>query len=782
MIEESYEGTVSAYHEEEKGDMEEELFSEDVNLVEKAEEDVTIAASKTNDSDYNEFSALEIESFTKGLYLDGEYYTGRILRDYIFTLEGLSFSLAVNQMDLNQAGSLNGIVDPIQAEMIEKTIIHTGFETFDFVKRSSLRLFSFMAMAIEPEWPEPGAIYLDKNAESLGNNSWEMELLIRGKDFEATNDVVLVFDNSNNVGEQDLRAAKIAAERFGETLLTEGSLTRISIVRFAGDILETTPFYTYETLGDYKAKVALIAQQGGNGSNLQAGIHKGHEVLYGSNLMNQKNMVILGSSNPTYSFPFAGIENTDTCISNHKNQNEKQSGVTVNDPVWPVPLGPDYSTIIGSGSQFSMHYNAYVDVTCQHGFTNRYPYGNFDVNENFTAVSGTDNGVGAIWEAKKTIDSGTNIFAIAFNAGIDGENVLNATASNSSNYFVVRKNDEIAPALENAFSSIASKVSIAAKNGSVNDPMGELVDLVYSGIGPIITEDLAVYTGGNADIYISQGSAVYDIDTETINWRTGNINEGEDVIMRYRINLDPNSAVQPGEKIYPNGTTTFSYNNYSDTPVVKEFKVPVITVQGDTIDVYYYVVNENGEPVNSAGVRVPLENAQRLDEESYTNVYGTYGFTAANFDGYVYYGYIIDGNDQIKDIETVSITTVEPARNPKLWFGYYKGKTKLRISKTGTDSIDENQSFLFRVEGNGTDLTVSLKGDGAVIIKDLPAGKYTVTEITDWSFRYTPEASVQEVTTTPANMEEVLFVNRRTTGKWLGGESWLRNIFAAFRN
>lgn len=726
------------------------------------------------------FNALERDSFTKGLYRDGIYYTGRELRDYLFTLKIRSFILAVNQMDMNQAGSLNGIVDPVQGDLIERAIIHTGFETTDFVKTSSLRLFSFIAFTTEPIWPNPGAIYLEKKAESLGNNTWEMELLIRGKDFEAINDVVLVFDNSNNVGEQDLRAAKMAADRFGETLLTEGSLTRISIVRFAGDILDATPYYTYETLNDYKAYVDLISQQGGNGSNLQAGIHKGYEILGGSAPLNQKNMVILGSSNPTYSFPFAGIESTNTCTSNHKNNSEKQTNVSITDPLWPVPLLPDYTTIIGSGSQFTMQYNAFVDLTCQHNYTVRYPYGNFTIDEDFTTTAGTNNGVGAIWEALESMKRGTNIFSIAFNAGTDGESVLRATASSPSNYYVVRKNDDIALALENAFSSIASKVSIAAKNGSVTDPMGELVNLIYSVNGPRITDDLAIYNAENADIYISQGSAIYDMTNEIINWDTGNVNEAEDAVMRYRISLEPDAIVDPGEEIYPNKTTTFSYSNYMNSHMEKDFKVPVITVKGDTIDVYYYVVNENGEPVNSLGVVVPLENAERLKENSNTNVYGTYPYTAEVFEGYVYYGYILNEGEQVKDLETVSITTTEPASNPELWFGYYLGKTSLKITKAGSE--DPEQNFIFSVEGDGINLKVTIKGNGSLLIKDLPVGQYTVTEVTEWSWRYQPVEKSKTVITIPKTTREVVFENTRTSGKWLSGDSWLRNIFTAWMN
>lgn len=40
--------------------------------------------------------------------------------------------------------------------------------------------------------------------------------------------------------------------------------------------------------------------------------------------------------------------------------------------------------------------------------------------------------------------------------------------------------------------------------------MGDKVQLVFKDAAPIITTDMAVYAAGNADVYISQGTASYD--------------------------------------------------------------------------------------------------------------------------------------------------------------------------------------------------------------------------------------------------------------------------------
>ena len=116
---------------------------------------------------------------------------------------------------------------------------------------------------------------------------------------------------------------------------------------------------------------------------------------------------------------------------------------------------------------------------------------------------------------------------------------------------------------------------------------------------------------------------------------------------------------------------------------------------------------------------------------------------------------------------------------------------ELTIRKRGAELIDENQSFVFRVLGNDTltrgivDLTVVIHGNGSVTIKGLPTGSYLVEEVTDWSWRYTPEQAIQTVILTGPGV--VTFQNTRAQEpaagetsskngwKWLNGAYWIDN-------
>lgn len=101
----------------------------------------------------------------------------------------------------------------------------------------------------------------------------------------------------------------------------------------------------------------------------------------------------------------------------------------------------------------------------------------------------------------------------------------------------------------------------------------------------------------------------------------------------------------------------------------------------------------------------------------------------------------------------------------------------LTISKSGWETIDENQCFLFTYErtgGNSVNATikgtVTVQGDGSVRITGLPIGTYQVSEDENWSWRYGlngRDADPELTTSDPT--AEVKFTNKRNNGQWLNG-------------
>lgn len=105
----------------------------------------------------------------------------------------------------------------------------------------------------------------------------------------------------------------------------------------------------------------------------------------------------------------------------------------------------------------------------------------------------------------------------------------------------------------------------------------------------------------------------------------------------------------------------------------------------------------------------------------------------------------------------------------------------LTIEKTGTQDIDENQSFVFKVkkDDDSFSMDVVICGNSSVTVKGLRPGTYTVTEEIGWSWRYTPEAKNQQVKPEDVvnGVVTVTFDNTREKIKWLNGGAWCKNLW-----
>lgn len=110
---------------------------------------------------------------------------------------------------------------------------------------------------------------------------------------------------------------------------------------------------------------------------------------------------------------------------------------------------------------------------------------------------------------------------------------------------------------------------------------------------------------------------------------------------------------------------------------------------------------------------------------------------------------------------------------------FEKDVADLTITKTGCEGVDTNQSFIFDVKDKDGKLitTVTIHGNSSATIKDLQIGDYTVTEKTEWSWRYEPTENDQRITLDVDKKNEITFVNKRETTNWLNGSSWCKNVF-----
>lgn len=529
----------------------------------------------------------------------------------------------------------------------------------------------------QPVWPAQGSIKLDKDAAAVvgAENLWEITLGIQGKNFETTSDVVLVIDCSGSMEGTKLTNTRKAAKAFGQKLLADGSSTRIAIVTFidTAAAYNNGHFYDATELSAFEAAVDAATYADG-GTNQQAGIHKAQELLNTSSA-GLKNIVILSDGEATFSHPFAAAATYANCEA-WTSLGCPRGGKITNIGAF----APDYSSVIGQGNSFTMEYNANVTVTCpEHGKSTTVNCV-YNLDGTYTTTSGTNNGVATIWEANQAKAAGTTIYSVALQAGTNGENTLKTCATDATkDYYAIASADNVEEKLTTAFTSIAGSIAIAARNGVVNDPMGEHVQLSFSGSAPVITTDKAVYDAGNADIYISQGSAVYDTETRSISWTVGSVREGDNPIMMYKVGILEGYSPATGEVLDTNGITTFSYKNYLGEDADGEFPIPRVTVGGGMILVHWYQVNSNGEPINELGQTVEgpayakqVKPAEYFEDKGSTGLsYNTpYTVAKTDFADYNYYGsYIVnDGSLTPGDAATVTLTAANS--NQHVWFAY----------------------------------------------------------------------------------------------------------------
>ena len=142
--------------------------------------------------------------------------------------------------------------------------------------------------------------------------------------------------------------------------------------------------------------------------------------------------------------------------------------------------------------------------------------------------------------------------------------------------------------------------------------------------------------------------------------------------------------------------------------------------------------------------------------------------------------YDVNGNGAVDDGEVYaggSKITI-PAENVVLT-ALWSYRMDLTIQTTGPD---EGQHYIFNVSGTAKDgtnvnLTVSLGAKDEKKIVDLPEGDYTVTEQSDWRWKYGMPAITKTPTTeTPTHWK---FDYNSTEVDWLGGEGYNPNKFDA---
>ena len=175
---------------------------------------------------------------------------------------------------------------------------------------------------------------------------------------------------------------------------------------------------------------------------------------------------------------------------------------------------------------------------------------------------------------------------------------------------------------------------------------------------------------------------------------------------------------------------------------------------------------------SNGGTFKPMEN------ETYTIVETTHG----TVEGYTYYGTTIEGTSGTTYTFRLNgyAATLEAVNT-------YKELPKsadLTIEKQVAGGGKPDQSFIFEITGVDFEMTVVMNpddfdtsGNCKVTIKDLPAGTYTVTELQNWSWKYSAANATCNVTI-DGEVKTASFTNTKDDTPWLGGSDSVENVFA----
>lgn len=646
----------------------------------------------------------------------------------------------------------------------------------------------------QPVWPEEGAIQLSKSAAAVEGkeNTWEVTLGIQGKNYKTTSDVVLVIDNSNSMYDNSRMAkTKAAANAFVDTLLTEDSTTRIALVVY--NLKEThTGFYTYGNRAELKQQISSISKNENDGGTFtQLGLHTARTLLNSAESTGQnKSIVLLSDGEPTKAYAFVAKNPTYTgceswhLISGHHGGTFKAE-----------TFEPNYSLTLGDGrtNDFGTYsYNAIArSVTCNKDVSKDIDCNYYkDSSGNWVYTTNeveTDLGVPTMWEAEQATAEGTTVYTVAFQAGTDGERVLKACATNpTKGFFAISSSTNIETALKDAFTSIAGSISIAARAGSVADTMGDKVQLVFKDAAPIITTDMAVYAAGNADVYISQGTASYDSAARAIHWTVGNVSEQDKPVMKYRVTIKSGCNPSTGETLLTNEQAIFSYIDYLGRNAEAEFPKPEVTVGGGKLLVHWYQVNDKGLPVNAQGTVVESPAlANQVQPAEYHSVNGSTGlryntpYTVDHkiFDGYTYYGSYILNDGSLTEGSSATVTLTAVSSNQDLWFAYGRDFKVAHVQngtvvQTDTHAVTEHFDLTAQVlTGHLYGGAFSAEACGAGSVQSFAAGQNAMD--------FTPEAGATYYIWEPSNV----YLAPRNYNVWqhvYGGSNGERGVIATY--
>lgn len=497
-----------------------------------------------------------------------------------------------------------------------------------------------------PEYPNEGAIRLDKTATAVGNFSEtgiaQVELSMTGVPYTTGSeiDVVMMLDMTGSMSENAIATAKQAAITFAESIVKneDGAYNnnRIAVYTFntvnntgtTHELWSLAKITSDNEWANFKTAVNSATKSSG-GTPYDIALQKCYTVLNDVKFENRQQFCIFMSDGAPTSYRY--ITNYDAV----------KAGTATS-----------YTTQSASGSGQAAD-SAFATIA---GYTHEY-----------WSTMMKDNGVTVY-----TVGTGLTATANPNTATI----LRNIATDDDKAYLVANKEDT--SSLNQVFNSIAMQIKQAATNVVVEDKISDAYTMIFDfpneGVKSKLgsqefyievvqytldadknrTENVTtlqrVYLAKDADgsyyaasdmngtrmTYtqdadgnVTSGAKVtgttsenltietpyfsYDASTRILQWKAEKLDTTE-LALRYFLYLDDSAGMDADKQIeagtYPtNDYATITYTNYQEKECQQEFPVPQMTWNGAQVSYVFYLVNANGQPVNRAGRVIPFAEA-----------------------------------------------------------------------------------------------------------------------------------------------------------------------------
>ena len=438
------------------------------------------------------------------------------------------------------------------------------------------------------------AIVSKKASRGDKDGEFYIDLRVEGKtsEEERTKDIVVVLDNSNSMRDNNrVTIAKNTLTTFVKNVLRDGNgKVRVALVTYGSDVFDGRPideFYYNGNMLNYSHKEfttnpqdiinkipSKVPQDNGESSIgatfTQAALREAAKILENSSA-NDKIIVHLTDGVPTVSNKINHIDN---------------NGDAVFDLTYPSRKGSGHSYFLDTYS----HPNA-NDPYDENRHRSYYIY-NLQTGDQMLIKN---HGVATYYEAKEILKK-YSIYTVGIeltnttytypgysvtypNGTILRDDILKLMRSISTSprhyYDSARINQ-----LSSILAQIEKDIRKTVVNGSISDPMGDMVDLNLN--ANLDGNKFYKLTASNPSL-LNGVEVRYDNTTRKISMTGLNLGKDEWVNLRYKVNLRTEDPQYKGNFFYPtNGPTTLTPNEKNPN-TKRDFPVP--SVKANTIDV-----------------------------------------------------------------------------------------------------------------------------------------------------------------------------------------------------